>query len=76
MFSIVLFDADKLSLGFTYRYSTEEDVYIIELGLLFMYFSLALKKKRVNNSLFYYLLLVLNLIPQSFLKSSSKIALI
>lgn len=45
MFSIILFDADKLSLGFTYRYSTEEDVYIIELGLLFMYFSLLLKKK-------------------------------
>jgi hypothetical protein len=45
MFSIVLFDADKLSLGFTYRYSREEDVYVIELGLLFMYLNLALVKK-------------------------------
>jgi hypothetical protein len=44
-FTFALLDAHKLLFGITYRYSQNEDVYIFELGLLFCYISLALKKK-------------------------------
>ena len=43
--TIVLLDKEKLTLGFTYRYVTKEDVHRIEFGLLFGYIVISLKKK-------------------------------
>jgi hypothetical protein len=43
--TLVCFDSVKTLLGLSYRYSVEENVHIIELGFIFGYVIIALKKK-------------------------------
>jgi hypothetical protein len=43
--TLAILDADKLLIGINYRYSHNEDVYLFEIGILFGYIIIALKKK-------------------------------
>jgi len=44
--SFVFLDMERSLIGLHYRYASEEDVYILEIGLFLMYITLGLKSKK------------------------------